>query len=762
MLRWGLRFLIIGLVLGSSFDLAHATERVRVDGHAAVRTYPADWFDLSLIKNLGFELLSENEGPGVVDYLVPPGLMGALRDTSIPYEILAPDVQVLIDAERERLANADANRAWFDDYKTFDEIITYLDSLIALRPDLISKYPIGTSIEGRTVWGVTLTSTTGSNKPALLFDGMLHSREWISPMTVMYFIDRAVRDYDTDPNVQAMLDSVVFYLVPVTNPDGYIYSWDSYRLWRKNRRDNGDGQWGVDLNRNFRWGWCGTGSDSATSSDLFRGLTPFSEPETVALRDYLYAHPNVVAYIDFHSYSQLILRPWGHDYVTPPEPDNTDMTNLGDAMRDAILGVHGVSYASQPGVDLYPAGGTCSDWAYGFGGVYSWTFELRDTGTYGFILPPDQILPTGEEIFAAIDTLASWAALEVRTTVEVADAPEFIAPGQSTTIDVEIAAIGEALVANSAQLYYRFDDGAYQTAALSQVSDFMFEATLPAASCGLDVEFYFAAAGGSTGVVTSPTDAPTTVYRAAIGEATEIVSFDFEDTTGWSVVDDPNLIDGSWEAGVPVNFRRSDPPFDADGSGQCFLTANDNTDSNSDVDNGLTWLISPAFDAGERDARVDFALWYSNNYGGFPNEDVFRVDLSNDDGANWTEVLVFGPVFWAGWEEHGFRISDSGLVPTNQMRVRFEASDLINGSVVEAAVDSFRVTRLEPCAFEAGDLNCDGVVDFGDINPFVAALVDPDGYPTLYPDCDINLADVDGNGSVGFEDINPFVALLVN
>ena len=369
-----------------------------------------------------------------------------------------------------------------------------------------------------------------------------------------------------------------------------------------------------------------------------------------------------------------------------------------------------------------------------------WGMGTTDAGwSYcGWNIDDVQIVALGAEVPALTLTLPQGV-------------PTYMAPGPPRSIAIEIEEISESYVEGTAMLHYRFDDGAYQTMPLEHVGDGQFAAALAPPTCDAVPQYYFSAQGDGGSTVYAPKEAPGVVFTAAVGEVVLVLEDDFESNQGWTV--EGSATDGQWDRGVPVDCDRGDPVSDFDGSGQCFLTDNSSASScNSDVDDGNTTLISPPIALGGVDAEIHYALWYTNFAGDSPNSDEFVVSVSDDDGQSWTTVEVFGPASSSGWTQHSFYVGDY-VEPNDEVRVAFDASDLGNGSVVEAAIDAFGVERFECVPRGSGDFDLDNDVDLRDFARFQAC------YGRSIAEC--LPGDLAGDGEVDLSDTPLFVEQLV-
>jgi hypothetical protein len=347
--------------------------------------------------------------------------------------------------------------------------------------------------------------------------------------------------------------------------------------------------------------------------------------------------------------------------------------------------------------------------------------------------------------------------------------PAFIAQNGGTRLRVRVAAGAAQPVAGSGQFYYKVGTGAWQSAAMEVVSASDYDAVFPAAPCGAEVRYYFSATAVGGTVIYEPTGSSSApLLRIAGGSASTPVNDTFETDLGWTVGDTGDTATlGLWTRNVPQATDAQPGSDHTPGSGtMCWITdyRAGSSVGTYDVDGGKTTLKSPIFNLSSAgSAMISYWRWYSNTAGAAPNADTFRVDISNDGGTNWVNAETVGPTgaqAGGGWYYYEFSAT-SKVALTSQIRLRYVAEDAGSGSVVEAAVDDFRIDVVACApAYAKGDLNCSGAVGFDDINPFVLALTSPASYATSFPSCDIMLADINSSGAVGFDDINPFVALL--
>ncbi|XP_019399525.1 PREDICTED: carboxypeptidase A1-like [Crocodylus porosus] len=336
-----------------------------------------------------------------------------LEQNNIPYFILIKDLQRLVDDEKAQMVHQ-RSRALsvetfnYATYHTLNEIYDFMDLLVAERPNLVSKIEIGYSTEGLPL-NVLKFSTGGPNRPAIWIDTGIHSREWVTQATGVWFAKKIISDYGKDESLTAILDKMDIFLEIITNPDGFVFTHTKNRMWRKTRSINaGSSCRGVDPNRNWDAGFGGAGSSKNPCSETYHGPHANSEPEVKAIVDFVKQHGNIKAFISIHSYSQLLLYPYG--YTKTPVPDQKELDSIAKAAVTALSSLYGTSYRYGSIITtIYQASGGTIDWTYNQGIKYSFTFELRDTGRYGFMLPANQIIPTAQETWKALMVIMEHA-----------------------------------------------------------------------------------------------------------------------------------------------------------------------------------------------------------------------------------------------------------------------------------------------------------------------------------------------------------------
>ncbi len=309
-------------------------------------------------------------------------------------------------------------------YFTYQEYLNQLDKMVELYPKLISvKSSIGQSIEGKPIYHVKISDhpTTDDKDPEVLYTAVHHAREPGGLSQLLFYMWYLLENYEKDPLVKSVVDHTQMYFVPCVNPDGYLFNQttnpDGGGMWRKNRKKNPTNNYGVDLNRNYgyKWGFDDNGSSSTTNNETYRGTSPFSEPETQAIKKLCEEHKFQLA-LNYHTYGNLLIYPWGYS-SQEKTVDDTVFYNFGKLFTKENNYKYGNSIATVS----YDVNGGSDDWMYGETNtknkIYSFTPEVGDFAD-GFWPPSSKIMRMCRENIMQNLRLALIAGGLSQTTVE--------------------------------------------------------------------------------------------------------------------------------------------------------------------------------------------------------------------------------------------------------------------------------------------------------------------------------------------------------
>jgi len=408
------------------FIAAISAYEVSYNGYQVLRCHAKDQETfLSVIKftddNL-VDLWNANANEGLLDVMLSPSQKPLFLETfsdvhTLSCEYFIDDLQGRIEQEAAQMAAPTRNAGldpFFDTYRPYADIVAWMNQ-IASNNSFMYVDRVGVSTQGTVIYGIRMNGGEGKQKrqgvqPTIYYQGGQHAREWIGPVTVCYIINSFAENYGLNGTITKLVDSINWVFVPVVNPDGYTFSINSDRMWRKNRRvpPTGSTCYGVDTNRNWPAYWNnGGGSSTNPCSETYHGLNAGSEVEVQSIINYFSRFSNVKIATDWHSYGQYYLIPWG--WTTTNPPNYNDQINKGNEVAAAIRAVNNQIYTvGSTSRVLYIATGSFTDWSFLVYQVpYSQTIELRDTGRYGFILPASEIVPTGSENFNGVVYIAN-------------------------------------------------------------------------------------------------------------------------------------------------------------------------------------------------------------------------------------------------------------------------------------------------------------------------------------------------------------------
>lgn len=372
---------------------------------------------LSAVMQTGIEIQEINLKEGfAVGELAEPEIK-LLQDAGFKIEILVPDMEKFYVSRNKNISKSATNMLsdkWpvpvnfslgsCGGFSTIDQMLAQLDKMHELFPSLITvRKPVSDTIktwEGRNVYFVKISDNAGADEdePEILYTGMHHAREPIGMQHLLYYMWYLLENYNTNPDIKALVDHTEMYFVPVFNVDGYQYNIDNSPygggMYRKNRRNSGNGNYGVDINRNYgySWGYDNSGSSPSSSSETYRGARAFSEPETRMMKQFC-ENRNFKFAINYHSYSNLCLYPWG--YIASLCDDDSLFSQFSKLMTAENGYTYGPACST-----IYPTNGGSDDWMYGEqttkGKIFAYTPEIG-TSFDGFWPTQDRIIPLIQE-----------------------------------------------------------------------------------------------------------------------------------------------------------------------------------------------------------------------------------------------------------------------------------------------------------------------------------------------------------------------------
>ena len=435
--------------------------------------------------------------------LVPVGPGEGGGETGLPAVILAPSVEY--------------------DYRNYSEIRDILLQTVADHPEIAALYDIGDSwektagISNRDILAIKISDNVGveEGEPEFLLMALHHAREWPTSETALHIILNLTDGYGVDDRISWLIDNREIWIVPVVNPDGLDFALTDDNWWRKNRRDNLDDNFGVDLNRNYNGSengdplgaWGGAGTSNLTSSDVYCGEAPFSEPETQAIRDLARAHDFQIAF-DFHTYDDSVMWPWG--YTANLTKDDEYLVDIGQQLA-ALNG-----YAAAQSVDLYATTGDSLDWLYGSLDIFAFLFEMGATEFHPRW--QDDVLEIVYENEAPTLLGIELAGDRFQLQFDISHAPlvdsAYSESGYEVSADITAQ---RGVDATALKVVYRSDGGAWGESTMSKgATNDTYVGTIPSQPAGSTVEYYISAEDLGAVELTSPRYAPYDVHTFTV------------------------------------------------------------------------------------------------------------------------------------------------------------------------------------------------------------------------------------------------------
>ncbi|HHS49539.1 MAG TPA: T9SS type A sorting domain-containing protein [candidate division Zixibacteria bacterium] len=584
------------------------------------------------------------------EFALPESELAILTARAVPYEVIIPDMQAFYASRLD-------SRLDMGGWRTYEMILAALDSLHDEYPEYVSEPEVlGEGWDGYLIKGIKVSQNVDidAGKPQVLIFGAIHAREVVTPDIVLEFARWLLDSMATSEVARHIVEKREVWLIPLLNPDGYVYNQTTSPtgggMWRKNRRNNGSSM-GVDLNRNFpyEWGYDDVGSSPNPGSETYRGPSPASEPETQTIIELVNAN-EFRTVLDFHSFGNMYLFPWGW---TLDLPDDHDWF-----MRVGYRFARGNGYIYGPGAGtIYPTNGGTDDWFYGERSVRPWIFPCtpevggNDDGFWPPLSRRPELIAENMNVCIINCQIAGSAPFITRAWIDpdFGESGGYANPGETARLLVEVENLGF----DPSAAFVRAFSG---TAGLTMIDDSAWGGVIPSTGYDtvgflLDLDEATLAPGDNFTVRFEVRD--TSGYVAfdsaslTCGTPIVIVSWDFEGSSGGFVGT------GDWEWGIPTTGPEN--AFSGDRLWATKLSRNYS-------DNTLSELATPAIaipDSAHR-PRLELEHWFSWEAPSASSiYDGGTVKITSDGGTTWQVVSPLGGYDGVAYEHNPYIAGDS-------------------------------------------------------------------------------------------------------
>ena len=401
--------------------------------------------DIALFQHSGIDIDHADYQRGhFIEFAISNRDLSIIEELGYEVNVVHEDLQRFYESRLTSNYTREFGLGSMGGYYTFEEAVQRLDDIHNEYPEYVSeKFSLGQSFEGRDIWAIKLSNNPNQDEdePEVLFTGMHHAREPMSFMNLYYYIYWLLENYGIDADATNIIDNREVWFVPIVNPDGYEYNRsiapNGGGMQRKNMRNTCNGSAdGIDPNRNYSymWGLDDQGSSPDPCSETYRGTSAFSEPETQAIKSFVEDRDFKIA-MNFHSYSNLLIYPFGYSYTNPIDED--DLNTFIEYAQDMT---QYNNYEWGTGTELlYPVNGEACDWMYGVHGIFAYTPEVGSSSD-GFWPSTNRIVPLAEENLYPNIRTALYAGALVSSDLDIQDGP--YTSDESYSMNVLLSNIG--------------------------------------------------------------------------------------------------------------------------------------------------------------------------------------------------------------------------------------------------------------------------------------------------------------------------------